>query len=227
MENVNAQNSGRTSSGPELAKQTEALKPTSRWHEILSFAKTLLIIIAAAIFLRATVIEAFKIPSGSMVPTLRIGDRIFVWKLAYGLRFPFIQKTVFQYRLPQRGDVVVFTRENDSTTIEDESSTNIIKRVVGLPGDTVEVKGSRVYINNQPYEEAYARWEDGGIREGNFGPETVPPDRIFLLGDNRDRSKDSRFWGDSPYLPVENVKGKAFLVYWSWDSVSRIGSVIR
>lgn len=209
---------------PSTPKKAPAGKTGS---EILSFIRTLLIIVIAAGFLRATVIEAFKIPSASMKPTLLVGDRIFVWKFAYGLRLPFVRKTPWQYAEPKRGDVVVFTREDDPATDEDESDPNIIKRVIGVPGDTVEVRGTRLFVNQQLQEELYARYEDGGIREGNFGPEQVPPGHIFLLGDNRDRSRDSRFWENSHYLPIENVKGKAFIIYWSWEDFGRIGSVIH
>lgn len=197
-----------------------------RMDEVKSFFKTLVAFLAIAIVLRASVVEAFKIPSGSMIPTLKIGDHILVSKFAYGFRIPFMRKSLIQYSTPKRGDIVVFTRPDDETTLEDEAGINIIKRVIGLPGDLVEVRDTRVYINNHFYDEPYARWEEGGLREGNFGPERVPKDHIFLLGDNRDHSKDSRFW-QSPFLDTHLVKGRAILIYWSWDSISRIGTLIR
>jgi signal peptidase I len=209
---------------PGKGKKDDVKKSTVR--EFISFMNTLFIIIGAALLLRGTVVEAFKIPSASMKPTLLIGDHIFVWKLSYGFRLPGIQKSLYLFKTPSRGDIVVFTRPDDPSTSDDESRTNIIKRVLGLPGEQLEVRGTRVYINNQPLEEPYARWAEGGLPEGNFGPMTVPEDKILLLGDNRDHSKDSRFWND-PFLPLENVKGRAFIIYWSWDSPSRIGTLVR
>ncbi|MBX7136483.1 MAG: signal peptidase I [Oligoflexia bacterium] len=195
--------------------------------EVLSFLRTVGILVILAVFLRGSVVEAFKIPSGSMIPTLMIGDHILVSKFSYGLRLPFFRKSIYQFSTPRRGDVVVFTRPDDpSTPHEDESQINIIKRVIGLPGDTVEVRGTTVYINNSPLSESYARWEEGGVVEGNFGPEIVPAGHIFLMGDNRDHSKDSRYWTD-PFLDVGLVKGRALIIYWSWDSLSRISTLIR
>jgi signal peptidase I len=211
---------------PPAAKATPPA-PKSNIGEIVSFVKTLAIFLLAALVLRASVVEAFKIPSGSMIPTLRIHDHILVSKLSYGVRVPFMANSAYVFAQPQRGDIVVFTRPDETDTpLEDESDINIIKRVVGLPGDTVEVRDTKLYINNQPLEESYARWEEGGIREGNFGPEKIPAGHIFLLGDNRDHSRDSRFWQD-PFLPIERVKGRAMIIYWSWDNLGRIGTVLR
>ena len=198
----------------------------NKFQEAVSFLKTVIIFLIIAILLRGSVVEAFKIPSGSMIPTLRKGDHILVSKLTYGFRLPFVKETLFRYGEPKRGDVVVFTRPDEQTTPEDESEINIIKRVIGLPGETVEVRATKVYINNQVLPELYARWEEGGIPEGNFGPVTVPEGHILMLGDNRDHSRDSRFWSD-PFLPLNRVKGRAFVIYWSWDSLTRIFTLIR
>jgi signal peptidase I len=123
---------------------------------------------------------------------------------------------------------VVFTRPDDpNTPTEDDSAIHIIKRVVGLPGDKIEVRGAQVLINDQPIEEPYAQWEEGGANlEGYFGPRTVPDGHVVLLGDNRDHSKDSRFWTD-PYLDIRRIKGKAVVIFWSWDSWKRIGKRIK
>jgi signal peptidase I len=197
------------------------------WTEFVSFLKTLGVILGLALALRVCVIEPFKIPSGSMIPTLQINDFILVLKFWYGFRLPFVAESPAMWHTPERGDVVVFTRPDDpNTPFEDDSSINIIKRVIGLPGDSVEVRGPQVYINGTALEEPYARWAEGGSPEGNFGPKTVPDGRILLLGDNRDQSKDSRFWTD-PFLDVRLVKGKAVLIFWSWDSLSRMGTRIR
>lgn len=211
----------------EVTPQSSAIP---KWRtdlgEVLSFLRTLAIFLAAAFLLRASVVEPFKIPSGSMRPTLKEGDHILVSKLSYGLRAPFLSKTVYQYSAPRRGDIVVFTRPDDPTTLENESKDNIIKRIVGLPGDIIEVKDTRVYINHQPLRETYAHWDPVRFREGNFDPETIPSGKVFVLGDNRDHSKDSRFWND-PFLPIERIKGRALFIYWSWNDIERIGKVLK
>ena len=214
---------------PEFGIKPEESQTVTKkldWQEVYSFFKTLCLFLAAAFLLRASVVEAYKIPSGSMKPTLTIGDHILVSKLAYGFRLPLVNETIFQFRAPQCGDVVVFTRPDDPDTLEDESAINIIKRVIGLPGDVIEVRNTEVYINNELHQENYARWEENGIPEGDFGPARVPPGHVLLLGDNRDHSRDSRFW-NYPFLEMSRIKGKAFLIYWSWDSLGRIGEIIR
>lgn len=219
----------------KLAEPPESTSHSSTPHgkrvpsflgELFSFIKTLILFIGVAFLIRAVIVEPFKIPSESMLPTLKIGDQLLVSKFSYGLWLPFRQTMLFQYAEPKRGDVVVFTHPDDPLTAEDESEINIIKRVVGLPGDIVEVRGSRLYINNQEYVEPYARWVLGGVRDGYFGPEKVPEGRLFLLGDNRDKSRDSRFWS-YPYLDQKRVKGRAVVIYWSLDDLSRIGTLIR
>jgi signal peptidase I len=202
-------------------------QPQSAWGEIVAFFKTLVVILGLAFFIRVTVVEPFKIPSGSMIPTLQVGDFILVVKFWYGLRVPFVTDSVTMWNKPARGDVVVFTRPDDpNTPDEDDSEIHIIKRVIGLGGDTVEVRGARVFINGQVLSEPYARWAEGGKFEGNFGPRTIPAGHVLLLGDNRDNSKDSRFWSD-PFLDVKRIKGKAVVVFWSWDSLSRVFTRIR
>lgn len=207
--------------------QSTGQPPQSFWGEIVAFVKTLVVILGIAFSLRVTVVEPFKIPSGSMIPTLQIGDFILVLKFWYGLRLPLVTDSVTTWDSPKRGDVVVFTRPDDpNTPDEDDSDIHIIKRVVGLPGEQVEVRGAQVLINGQPLEESYAQWTEGGKFEGNFGPRTVPAGHIWLLGDNRDNSKDSRFWTE-PFLDEKRVKGKAVIVFWSWDSLKRIFTIIR
>jgi signal peptidase I len=201
--------------------------PMTVWQEIVSFLRTLVVIFAIAFSLRVTVVEPFKIPSGSMIPTLQIGDFILVLKFWYGLRLPFVTDSAVMWNQPKRGDVVVFTRPDDpNTPDEDDSEIHIIKRVVGLAGESVEVRGAQVMVNGATLDEPYAQWSDGGKIEGNFGPYTVPPGHVLLLGDNRDNSKDSRFWSN-PFLDVKRIKGKAVVVFWSWDSLSRIFTRIR
>lgn len=219
--------SNEPTSTPQPSDSHPLARYRAEFREAFSFLKTLAIFLAIAFFLRASVVEAFKIPSGSMKPTLKIRDHILVTKFNYGLRLPLLGEAVWNYAKPKRGDIVVFKRPDDPATVDDdESKDNIIKRVIALPGERVEVRNRRVYINGQFYPEPYARWALGGIPEGNFGPERVPEGHLFLLGDNRDHSKDSRFWR-THFLPIERVKGKALIVYWSWDRLARIGTLIH
>ena len=199
---------------------------TKEYSEVYSFFKTLAVFLLLAFLLRASVVEAFKIPSESMKPTLQKGDHILVSKFSYGFRIPFMKEVLFSYAAPKRGDVVVFTRPNEPGTLEDESSINIIKRVVALPGERVAVRNRMLYIDGLPVPEEYARWLENGIPEGEFDESMVPPGHVFLLGDNRDHSKDSRFW---PYhfLNMDLIKGRALIIYWSWYSPTRIGQTIR
>jgi signal peptidase I len=200
---------------------------TTLWGEFVSFTRTLVVILALAFGIRTTIVEPFKIPSGSMIPTLEVGDYILVLKFWYGLRVPFVEKPLVTWRHPSRGDVVVFTRPDDpNTPHEDDSAIHIIKRVIGLPGDTIAIRGGHVTINGAPLNEPYAQWAEGGSPDGDFGPATIPAGKIMLLGDNRDRSKDSRFWTD-PFLDESRIKGRAVVIFWSWDSFSRIFNVIR
>ena len=133
----------------------------NQWREFLSLVKSLAVFFGIAFMLRASVVEAFKIPSSSMEPTLEIGDHILVNKLSYGIRLPFVDENIFTFRQPKRTDVVVFTRPDDpSTPGVDETDTNIIKRVIGLPGDIVEIKGTELYINGKKFSDdsRYAVW---------------------------------------------------------------------
>ena len=215
----------RIPSNPPLMSASSRIKPTLL-AELFSFLQTVVILVLLAGALNASVVQAFKIPSGSMKPTLQIGDHLLVSKLSYGIRLPLMTNTVYQYSTPKRGDIVVFTRPDDPMTPEDDSSINLIKRVIGLPGDVVELQGTTLRINNQIYPEPYARYEDGGIQGGDFGPVTIPTDHVLMLGDNRDHSKDSRFWTD-PFLPIARIKGRALILYWSKAGLDRIGMVVR
>lgn len=210
----------------------------SFFEELRSFLKTIVIIVVLALFVRVSFVEAYKIPSGSMIPTLQIGDYILVNKLRFGIRvpktlrfpqgfeLPWEDGFILRYSTPRRGDIVVFTRADDPVTLEDESRTNLIKRVIGLPGEEVEVRGTSVFVNGVLIKENYARWIEGGPIFNNFGPQVVPEDSILMLGDNRDNSRDSRFWSD-PFIPIDRVKGNAVIVYWSLYDWKRIGHLVR
>jgi signal peptidase I len=182
-----------------------------------------------ALFIRTFIVQAFKIPSGSIIPTLAIGDHILVNKLTYGVRIPFWEDYLIEFQKPDRGDVIVFIFPEDR-------SKDFIKRVVAVGGDTVEIRQKKVYINGKPATDPHAYFKDGDFAgeiqpgQNNFGPRTVPDSHLFVMGDNRDSSHDSRFWG---YVNLDDVRGKAFLIYWSWDGTDRwvrwerLGSLIR
>ena len=170
----------------------------------------------AAFVVKGIALESFYIPSASMTPTLRVDDCILVPKLAYGLHVPFSQKAILSWSNPSRGEVVVFNREDDPATRVDESSRTMVKRVIGLPGDQIVIRGAEVYVNDERLVEPYARWQRGGLSdERTF---TVPAGSLFMLGDNRDESYDSRFWSQ-PFVPTARVVGPVAAVYWSHDSV--------
>jgi signal peptidase I len=183
---------------------------------VREYAEALLVALVLALFIRSFVVQAFKIPSGSMIPTLLIGDHILVNKFVYGVRLPYFRTLVVPVTMPRRGDVVVFIYPQD----EDK---DFIKRVVGVAGDTVEVRDKRLYVNGDAVPDPHAHFaegEDGRVAppRDNFGPFQVPAGYIFVMGDNRDRSYDSRFWGP---VALDKVKGKAFLIYWSWEGIGR------
>jgi signal peptidase I len=206
------------------AQETAKSKSTFR-----EYAEAIGMALLLALFIRTFIVQAFKIPSGSMIPTLQIGDHILVNKLAYGVRIPFLEDYVLEFSKPQHGDVVVFIFPEDR-------SKDFIKRVVGVAGDTVEIRGKRVYINGKQVDDPHAHFEGddpqtaGLPSRDDYGPKTVPENHIFVMGDNRDRSYDSRFWG---YVDLNEVRGKAFLIYWSWDGGDRwvrwerLGNLIR
>jgi signal peptidase I len=183
-------------------------------HIVREYAESIIIAIILALIIRTFIVQAFKIPSGSMEDTLAIGDHILVSKFIYGMKIPFTDTRFLKIRDPRRGDVMVFEYPEDP-------SKDFIKRVIGTPGDTVEVKDKKVYVNGQLYENPHEVHKEPEIipREqnprDNMGPVKVPADSYFMMGDNRDRSYDSRFWG---FVKSDKIKGLAFIKYWSWDN---------
>jgi len=165
------------------------------------------------LFLRAFVIQAFRIPSASMQDTLLIGDFLFVNKFEYGPKIPFTHIRLPGLRAPRRGDVIVFQFPQDPTK-------DFIKRCVATGGETLEVRNKQVYIDGKPLRESYAIHSDPSVRPAgydyrdNFGPVTVARRQMFMMGGNRDNSNDSRYWGQ---LEMDLVKGRAMFIYWSWD----------
>ncbi|MSQ48231.1 MAG: signal peptidase I [Deltaproteobacteria bacterium] len=209
-------------------KRASASEQSVRKSITREYAEALLVALLLAMFIRSFIVQAFKIPSGSMLSTLQIGDHILVNKFLYGFRLPYpIDMTVWEWSPPQRGDVIVFIYPKDRTK-------DFIKRVIAVAGDSVEVRHKAVYINGSKVNEPHAVFAEGdretvGPRD-NLGPFTVPEHKLFVMGDNRDQSHDGRFWG---YVDLDDVKGKAFLIYWSWDGQEtwvrwgRIGNLIR
>ena len=170
-----------------------------------------------ALFVRTWVVQAFKIPTGSMENNLLIGDHLLVNKFVFGLEPTTFERAILPVRDIRRGDIVVFK-------YPDEPERDFIKRVIGLPGETLELRNKKIYINGQPLDESYVHYIDAShpasevtsfdLRE-RYGPVQVPADQYFVMGDNRDNSQDSRYWG---FLPRHYVKGKALLIYWSYES---------
>ncbi len=201
------------------------------------YAEAIFIALLLALFIRTFILQAFKIPSGSMEKTLLIGDHILVSKFAYGIHIPneipfldikLFDDIILSQEVPKRGEIIVFKYPKNE-------SRDFIKRVIGVPGDILEVRRQKVYINNQLYEEEHV-WHtempqsDRFVPRDDFGPVIVPPKHLFMMGDNRENSQDSRFWG---FLNIDKVKGKALVIYWSWNAIDswvrfdRFGKVLH
>lgn len=179
------------------------------------------IAILLALFIRTFVVQAFKIPSGSMLPTLQIGDHLLVSKFIYGIKMPFSGATIVPIGSLERYDVVVFKYPMNR-------SVDYIKRVIGLPGDTVEIDNKQVIIDGKAIEDPHAHFTSPTILPGsprdNLSPVIVPENKVFVMGDNRDNSHDSRFWG---FVDQKDILGKAFIIYWSWDIKEPLFSLDR
>jgi signal peptidase I len=176
------------------------------------YLEPIVIAILIALFIRTFIVQAFKIPSGSMEPTLLVGDYLLVNKFIYGIRIPFTNTELFQFKKPRRGDIIVFVFPLDP-------SKDFIKRVIGTEGEKVQIVQSKIFIDDKVVDDPWGNFEIIGSAEyrqtvENFGPVVVPKDSLFVLGDNRNNSEDSRFWG---FLHINAVLGKAFIVYFSWD----------
>jgi signal peptidase I len=178
--------------------------------KIREYAEAIILALILALFIRTFVVQAFKIPSPSMVPTLLVGDHILVNKFLFGFRVPFADGKIIAIREPERGDVIVFRYPRDR-------KLDFIKRAVAVGGETVEVREKQVFINGEAVEFEQAVFlDEGSLLTGRdtFGPVTVPEGKVFVMGDNRDNSNDSRFWG---FVDLKDVKGKAMVIYWSWN----------
>jgi signal peptidase I len=181
------------------------------------YFESIVIAVILALFVRTWVVQAFKIPTGSMENNLLIGDHLLVNKFVSGPTATGLERTLLPVRDPRRGEVVVFKYPN-------EPERDFIKRVIGLPGDTVELRNKKVYINGQPLDEPYVHFLEPAsesqevtsfdVRE-RYGPVRVPANQYFVMGDNRDNSQDSRYWG---FLPRDYIKGRSLMIYWSYEA---------
>ncbi len=190
-------------------------KSDTKKSTLREYIEAFAIAILLALFIRTFIIQAFKIPSGSMLPTLQIGDHLLVSKFIYGVKMPFTGTTLIPIKSPQHGDVVVFKYPEDK-------SIDYIKRVIGVPGDTITIKNKKVFINEKLIEDPHAFFASENIipkkliegRRDHLPAIKVPEGKVFVMGDNRDNSHDSRFWG---FVDQRDILGKAFIIYWSWD----------
>jgi len=185
--------------------------------KIREFIEGIIAAVLIALLITTFVIKMYKIPSRSMVPTLLVGDQLVVNKLIYGIKIPYFRNTIIPITDPQRGDIIVFIYPKDR-------SLDFIKRVIGIGGDTIEIQDKKIFINGKVFTDNTGIYTDKIIYPGsvqprdNFGPVTVPKGSLFVLGDNRDESMDSRFWG---FVDLKDVQGKAFIIYWSWNHDER------
>ena len=206
-------------------QQTEEAE-TPKKSQLRDWTEALIVAGILALIIRTFVVQAFKIPSGSMEDTLLIGDHLLVNKFIYGTHMPFDDDPYFVIRDPQRGDVIVFEFPGDKD-LGYFKRRDFIKRVIGLPGDEIEIRGKNVFVNGDRYMTPQAVFKGSTV---NIALKTVVPDnQYFVLGDNRNNSQDSRFWG---FVDRSKIKGLAFIKYWSWDSdnfsprLNRIGRTI-
>jgi signal peptidase I len=187
---------------------------------VREYFESIVIAVILALFIRTFVVQAFKIPTGSMENNLLIGDHLLVNKFTFGPTASRLERALLPVRTVNRGDIIVFK-------YPEEPDRDFIKRVIGLPGETIELRQKTVYINGKPLDEPYVHFlQPAGslsdlhevtsfdVRE-RYGPATVPPNKFFVMGDNRDNSQDSRYWG---FLPREYIKGRALLIYWSYEA---------
>ncbi len=189
------------------------------------YGEALFVALILALVIRTFVVQAFKIPSESMVKTLLVGDHLLASKFSYGIKIPFTHTYIYKGEDPVKGDIIIFEYPNDP-------SVDYIKRIVGTPGDTIEVRNKQLFRNGEPVKESFVRFTEPDriqpVRD-NFGPVTVPADKYFVMGDNRDNSMDSRFWG---FVDRSAIRAKAWRIYWSWGGLGdirwdRIGKAVE
>ena len=201
------------------ARGPETVAPPGK-SSVREYVESIVVAVILALFIRTFVVQAFKIPTGSMENNLLIGDHLLVNKYVFGPARSWVERVLLPSARPRRGDIVVFK-------YPEEPDRDFIKRVIGLPGDTLEVRQKKVYVNGEALDEPYAHYMDAAstaaehrefiaadVRE-RFGPVTVPEGQYFVMGDNRDNSQDSRYWG---FLPRDYIKGRALVIYWSYEA---------
>ena len=231
---------GRTDAtgAPAVFGEPSARSRPGRKSLVREYAEAIVVAMLLAFAIRVFVVQAFKIPSGSMIPTLLIGDHILVSKLSYGIQWPsqckfqaafppvncYASQALIEFGKPQRGDIIVFRFPEDE-------EKDFIKRIVGTPGDTVQLRNKAVLVNGVVLDDKpFTQRIDPGVIDGtinprdNFGPVTVPDGAYFVMGDNRDQSLDSRFWG---FVREEKIRGKAFRIYWSWSGQGQMTEWVR
>lgn len=190
-------------------------EPTFRKSTVREYFESIVVAVILALFVRTFVVQAFKIPTGSMEPNLLVGDHLLVNKFLFAPSAGSLERMVLPMREVRRGDIIVFK-------FPEEPERDFIKRVIGLPGDTIEVRNRQVRINGAVLDEPYAHYlfpvsheeSDAFDVRARYGPVTVPDGHYFMMGDNRDNSQDSRYWG---FLPAHYVKGRALMIYWSFE----------
>lgn len=194
---------------PLLQLKDNRKKPL--WRE---YGEALIVALVLALIIRTFLVQSFKIPSESMLQTLQVGDFLLADKFSYGLKIPFTNTYIYEGQSPKLGDVVIFEYPKDP-------SMDYIKRVVGLPGDIIEVRNKQLFRNGEAVKEPYVRFTDATLlpKRDFFGPVTVPAGKFFMMGDNRDNSLDSRFWG---FVDREALRARPWRIYWSWDGPSEI-----
>lgn len=213
-------------------KQATEGQGKSKKSQLRDWTEALIVAAVLALIIRTFFVQAFKIPSGSMEDTLLIGDHLLVNKFIYGTELPFFEEPVLKIREPEHGDIIVFEfpEDRDKTYFK---RRDFIKRVIGLPGDKIEIRNKNVYINGKRYLTPEAVYKDGNMTAGprdNMRLVEIPEGKYFVMGDNRDRSYDSRFWR---FVDRSEIKGLAFIKYWSWDREEfmprwdRIGRLIK
>lgn len=222
--------STQTPDGP--VKPAEKARLKKPWYR--EYGEALLFALVLALIIRTFLIQAFKIPSGSMEDTLLIGDHLLVNKFIYGVQIPFTDERILTIRHPRQSDIIVFEYPEDRHKSFFERR-DFIKRIVGVPGDVVEVRNKQVLVNGEVVKLAQEVHKEPDVIPSQLSPRDfmapvqVPEGKYFVMGDNRDRSYDSRFWG---FVDESEIKGLAFIKYWSWDGENnrprwnRIGRVI-